>query len=79
MIGHTLKKLAKEQVCLYSWDYTISHKEMKKKKKNRSHEFCEICKNNFSYRTPLVASFDYCGVNEKKLKNQRTEALIAFH
>ena len=23
-------------------------------------EFCEFCKNTFSYRTPLVAASDYC-------------------
>ena len=27
IIGHILKKWPKEQVCLYSWDYTINHNE----------------------------------------------------
>ena len=27
IIGYILKKQAKEQVCLYSWDYTIDHNE----------------------------------------------------
>ena len=34
------KKQAKEQVCLYSWDYTVLIiMKMKKKKKNRSHRY----------------------------------------
>ena len=29
IIGHTLKKLAKEQVCLHSWYYMINHNQNK--------------------------------------------------
>ena len=29
MIGHSLKKEAKEHVCLYLWDYTSNHDESK--------------------------------------------------
>ena len=32
VIGHTLKKQAKEQVCLYLWDYTINHNENEEEK-----------------------------------------------
>ena len=39
IIGYILKKQAKEQVCLYSWDYTIDHNENEDGMKNRLHRF----------------------------------------
>ena len=33
------KKWAKEQVCLYSWDYTINYTENEDENEKRSHKF----------------------------------------
>ena len=39
IIRHIPKNLAKEQVCLYSWDYAINHNENEGIKEKRSHRW----------------------------------------